>query len=497
MQKTTATNRDLLSRLTPKGVYCDGYGVCPKYPLIDPDLSTVSKALYSLLCSFLNGKDEQRKVFPKIKTLMKMMGIQKSETLAKYLRELISNGYITIEKGFPEGISRKGFVRNIYILQNKPAKFFSKPSHSKHAEHYKNIRKHGLFPKKGQFIPKSERTGLGYGLIPRALWNDPRLGKNSKIIYVYFCVHATENNDFKDMGRVARLTLNQILREVGISENTYRNHYDALCVLNYVTAYQPHKNGRFERCFFVLNSRPDMAKSSKKIILVSKDSEGKKRIKTLRKPAPPIGVVSPKLASKFSYADTPECYKRHDSENDYLHNEVVPTLKLADISNVEALFENNPSVYHDVIQQAGRELLQHGKIPYECSGNRPLTTAFVHYLTNFYEEVNSFKSNDYETQMFIMFTRALADLLCNGLKNPKISKPYATFIDQLNSDFTVTDKKSYISLDKRLFEKVLGIFTVAEHRAREVEGAPIEHPRNYLRTVINTALEAGKYGLNV
>ena len=90
------------------GVMSKGYGIMPKIVALDENLSIEAKAIYAFLTSF-GGVGQG--VFPSIETIIHYLKISENRFL-KYRKELINNGYITIQKRYTEGKR----TSNLYIL---------------------------------------------------------------------------------------------------------------------------------------------------------------------------------------------------------------------------------------------------------------------------------------------------------------------------------------------------------------------------------------------
>ena len=138
-----------------EGIYSKGFGILPKYTMVDTHLSIGAKAIYAYFCSFSgNGAN----AIPSLKEILCNLGISE-ERYYGYLKELTLSDYIRVEqtKLVPKLSS------STYTLTQNP----------------KNIK---------IFSEKKNGTDLdGYGIIPRAVMVDPRLDIKAKGIYAYFC----------------------------------------------------------------------------------------------------------------------------------------------------------------------------------------------------------------------------------------------------------------------------------------------------------------------
>ena len=90
------------------GVMSKGYGIMPKMVALDENLSIEAKAIYAFLTSF-SGVGQG--VFPSVETMTHYLKISENRFL-KYRKELVNNGYITIQPRYTDGKR----TSNLYIL---------------------------------------------------------------------------------------------------------------------------------------------------------------------------------------------------------------------------------------------------------------------------------------------------------------------------------------------------------------------------------------------
>jgi len=482
---TTAvkTIGSLSVQLRVQGVNCAGYGICPKYPLIDPDLSAGAKSVYALLCCFIRQGDEKREVYPTIATIKSMLGVKTKAVIHEHINELIQNGYITVRKGFPAGSPCKGFPQNIYTILDKPAKFDGEPNFPELVKHYKKIREHGLF--------------ANYGLIPLSIMRDTRLKAKSKLIYALFAVHAENGKgEFKKKGRVSQLKLRYILKSLNMTENTYRNYYDPLCELNYITAFQPHNNGRLGSNFYLLNEKPDAEKAAKKSVIAFYDENGGKKIRVERKPAPPLEKAAPAIANKFSYADTAGYYANRDGQTEQLYNVVTPKIKeeISDIT-LDRLSRENFGEYLKILERVKADFWQNDGVPYSYIGDRLMMTAAIRELTGYGGHIPD-DDGEYvfeeRESTGILFTEALIDICCGGIPKRHISA--SRVVESLNA-FVKRGASGFFRLDSRVKEAAVDDLGAKLRRGIEDEKYKVVHERAFLGTCIWEILRNGYVGL--
>lgn len=204
--------------LRHEGILAKGYGLLPKYAMLDRDLSLTGKTIYAFLCS-LAGNGET--AYPSVETIKSYLGIGESAYSAR-LKELLDAGYILREKR-REANAR--FAHNLYTIARCPK---------------------GFRQEEGASV--SGILSAGYGMIPRAVMFDPRLDCKAKGLYAYLAA-------FTGAGRAAFPERDRILRDLGIANNTYYKYLRQLQALNYITVAQS-RDGRFGGNTFLLNDNP-------------------------------------------------------------------------------------------------------------------------------------------------------------------------------------------------------------------------------------------------
>ena len=97
-------------RQYPESILEHGYGMVGKYVMQDRALNVIAKAIYSYVCTFGNG------AFPGRDKICYDLQINKS-TYAKYIKQLVDYGYITIVQTRGE---HQTFCRNVYEVNLNP-----------------------------------------------------------------------------------------------------------------------------------------------------------------------------------------------------------------------------------------------------------------------------------------------------------------------------------------------------------------------------------------
>ena len=224
-----------------EGISCKGFGIIPKYVMLDTELSLEAKSIYAYLCSFSgNGTT----AYPGREKILYDLQIGKA-AFYTHFKQLKDQGYITITQSKDKSTNQ--FRNNIYTLVSNPKKF-ELPSD--------NQEKNGLYSR----IYFSGLKSLGYGMIPKAVMIDQRLPIKSKGIYAYFA-------SFTGAGNHAFPKKETILYHLVISENTYYKFYRILTKLNYISSVQRHIGGKLSIKDYYLNDKPDEANTSAKVIV--------------------------------------------------------------------------------------------------------------------------------------------------------------------------------------------------------------------------------------
>ena len=232
---------DYGDQLRVEGVCCKGYGTIPKAVMRDPDLSITAKAIYAYFAAMSGSGDS---TFPSRETILSHIHLNKS-TYLKHRQQLTEQGYILVTK------NRNGgeFENNTYTLVSFPEKYqYMTPQNDWQNELISTIEQDGL-------------DAAGYGKIPRAVMQDPRMDASAKALYAYFSSYAGG-------GRVAFPPVPQICRDLGISAGTYQKRMKVLQELDYIEVRQTNwdkasqpKPGEKKRGFggnrYIIKNKPD------------------------------------------------------------------------------------------------------------------------------------------------------------------------------------------------------------------------------------------------
>lgn len=222
---------ELCDELRTQGVLCRGYGILPKYPMLDEALTLEAKGIYALFCSYAGSGNT---AFPGWQRIVGLLGVNK-DTYYRHLRLLIKQGYLRVERMKTPGA--KGFQRNCYTLVSCPEKFRAVAREHYQEKRYAVIRAGGL-------------RSAGYGYIPKVVMLDERLTLQEKALYAYYCV-------FTGAGESACPKKEDILRHLGVSDRSYRKYNQALIACNYLVVRQRVVNGRMSVNDYYLVDTPD------------------------------------------------------------------------------------------------------------------------------------------------------------------------------------------------------------------------------------------------
>ena len=218
--------------LRMEGIAFMGYGVLPKYVMLDTALTIEAKGIYAYLCSY-TGRGNT--AFPGREKILADLGMNK-DTYYRHYRQLLNEGYLQVEQQHCEN----GFSRNIYTLVSAPEKFRRETEKTYLEKTYAVIRAGGL-------------KAAGYGFIAKAVMTDRRLTIKAKGLYAYFCA-------FTGAGECAHPSLDTARQHLGISAALYAKYSGELRALNYISVTQRiTAGGRFGANDVTIVDTPDLS----------------------------------------------------------------------------------------------------------------------------------------------------------------------------------------------------------------------------------------------
>ena len=241
--------QEFADRLRLEGINCKGYGLIPKYPMRDQELSITAKAIYAYFCAMSGDGDTS---FPSVKTIISHLRLNE-QTYRKHREQLCVQGYLVVEETRKNG----GFHSNIFTLISNPKKFQElEPKNDWQRETYNTIEHQGL-------------KAAGFGVIPRTVMQDPRMDTGAKALYAYL-------SSFAGNGKAPFPSVPQVCLDLGISKGTYQTKMRILIQMGYVEVKQenwgenPSSKRGFGRNHYILIDNP--IESQHKISRTAKSS---------------------------------------------------------------------------------------------------------------------------------------------------------------------------------------------------------------------------------
>ena len=441
--KRSSFNFSLKDRLCVEGIRCKGFGVLPKYVMLDPDLTIEAKTIYAYFCSFAGNGNT---TFPGRDKILSDLLISK-DSYYRHFRQLTDQGYISVRQ---ETGKNATFGRNIYTLVANPKKFKEKPADSKHGLEYSRIRFSGL-------------QAMGYGTIPKLVMLDPRLPIKAKGIYAYFC-------SFTGSGNNAFPKKEKILFHLGITEPTYYKHYNLLTNLNYITAVQRHISGRLGVNDYYLVDIPNEASAAKKAVFLVKKQYLKKQ-DTVKQDTVKQDTV--KQDTNKNNLTKNNLYYEHS-----LNQQAALPQFPAEPEQREGLSENKLAF------QVKKELCSMRKLSSSYKSDRPRMEAAIHFMTEWSTFYPSGYKDDFQQRVYNLFNEALIDMCCTD-KPMTLKSSYVTcarVIDKINQ--LAIFENNYVDLSE-FSEPAMDNFICGSKKSE------IKNPLQYMKACIWDAMQTG------
>lgn len=443
-------------QLKVEGINFKGFGILPKYVMLDPDLSIEAKTIYAYFCSFAGNGSA---TFPGRDKILSDLPMSK-DAYYKHFRQLTDQGYITVEQ--QGGNSGAIYGKNIYTLVSNPKKFSEKPEDTKHGLAYSRIRFSGL-------------KAAGFGMIPKAVMIDPRLPVKAKGVYAYFC-------SFTGSGNNAFPKKEKILFHLGIAEKTYYKFYKLLTELNYITAVQRHIDGRLQVNDYYLNDTPNAANAKKKTVFSCSTQDSKKQDTELKI------QDGKKQDSKKQDTQIQDSKKQDTNKNNSNKNNVLYNHSLNQQPAQPEQIEGARDVKRDISYEVETELLKQKKLPYYFKSDPEKMIAAIHFMV----EWDTFFPNGYkdgfEQRIYNLFVEALIEMCCAD--NPMALKgsitTYAKVIDKINQLAKFEDY--YVDISEFADP-------ARENYKRAALDQDIRNPMQYMKACIWDAMQTGSIGM--
>ena len=455
-------------QLKVEGINFKGFGILPKYVMLDPDLSIEAKTIYAYFCSFAGNGSA---TFPGRDKILSDLPMSK-DAYYKHFRQLTDQGYITVEQ--QGGNSGAIFGKNIYTLVSNPKKFSEKPEDTKHGLAYSRIRFSGL-------------KAAGFGMIPKAVMIDPRLPVKAKGVYAYFC-------SFTGSGNNAFPKKEKILFHLGIAEKTYYKFYKLLTELNYITAVQRHIDGRLQVNDYYLNDTPNAANAQKKTVFScstqgSKKQDTELKIQDGKKQDTELEIQDGKKQDTEKQDTQIQDSKKQDTnKNNSNKNNVLYNHSLNQQPAQPEQIEGARDVIRDISYEVETELLKQKKLPYYFKSDPEKMIAAIHFMV----EWDTFFPNGYkdgfEQRIYNLFVEALIEMCCAD--KPMALKgsitTYAKVIDKINQLAKFEDY--YVDISEFADP-------ARENYKRAALDQDIRNPMQYMKACIWDAMQTGSIGM--
>lgn len=431
-------------QLKVEGINFKGFGILPKYVMLDPDLSIEAKTIYAYFCSFAGNGSA---TFPGRDKILSDLPMSK-DAYYKHFRQLTDQGYITVEQ--QGGNSGAIYGKNIYTLVSNPKKFSEKPEDTKHGLAYSRIRFSGL-------------KAAGFGMIPKAVMIDPRLPVKAKGVYAYFC-------SFTGSGNNAFPKKEKILFHLGIAEKTYYKFYKLLTELNYITAVQRHIDGRLQVNDYYLNDTPNAANAQKKTVFSCSTQDGKKQ-------------DTEKQDTQIQDSKKQDTNKNNSNKNNVLYNHSL-NQQPAQPEQIEGARD----VKRDISYEVETELLKQKKLPYYFKSDPEKMIAAIHFMVEWDTFFPSGYKDGFEQRIYNLFVEALIEMCCADM--PMALKgsitTYAKVIDKINQLAKFEDY--YVDISEFADP-------ARENYKRAALDQDIRNPMQYMKACIWDAMQTGSIGM--
>lgn len=443
-------------QLKVEGINFKGFGILPKYVMLDPDLSIEAKTIYAYFCSFAGNGSA---TFPGRDKILSDLPMSK-DAYYKHFRQLTDQGYITVEQ--QGGNSGAIFGKNIYTLVSNPKKFSEKPEDTKHGLAYSRIRFSGL-------------KAAGFGMIPKAVMIDPRLPVKAKGVYAYFC-------SFTGSGNNAFPKKEKILFHLGIAEKTYYKFYKLLTELNYITAVQRHIDGRLQVNDYYLNDTPNAANAQKKTVFSCSTQDSKKQDTELE--------IQDGKKQDTEKQDTQiqDSKKQDTNKNNSNKNNVLYNHSLNQQPAQPEQIEGARDVIRDISYEVETELLKQKRLPYYFKSDPEKMIAAIHFMV----EWDTFFPNGYkdgfEQRIYNLFVEALIEMCCadKPMELKGSITTYAKVIDKINQLAKFEDY--YVDISEFADP-------ARENYKRAALDQDIRNPMQYMKACIWDAMQTGSIGM--
>jgi hypothetical protein len=468
--------------LKEKGIDCKGYGVLPKYAMLDPALEADEKGVYAYFRTF--GAE----IYPSERTIAKMLRISRKRVIAA-ISGLCGKDYLKKKN--------RAYTSSLYTLVNTPKKFKKEPKGKEkvYTEAYKKIREGGL-------------CAFGYGKIPSAIFFDGRLEFGSKLIYAFHCAYAGFG---KGGERRTFPEVEWICKNLDMCERTYQKYRKKLVKLGYISAVQRHDGGKFSVCDYTLNAAPDIltVDMSLRSLAVGFTDEFDRFVKTgvsthsvfwrlkPRQKAASSFVKGVKAASEIAENLAGAAAKTAKKVKKAVKPAANPQVKKSSFEETRDILQNNAlsgagraAALRELKSRIAREMEESGLLRYEYSQNREEMTAAIHYLTDFDLNKNRAEGT-FEGEAFKLVNEALIEMCCakQDMTFRGSCVTYSQVIDKLNGVKTLVRTKGGLAPSWHRVDRLIDV--AATNYAQGAELSEIKNPLRYMQAVVWDALQTG------
>ena len=466
---------DFIDELKVEGIKCKGYGILPKYVMIDPDLTIEAKGIYAYFCSYAGSGNT---AFPSRDKIVADLQINK-DTYYKHFNVITSQGYIVVEQAHAHGGRGDGFTKNIYTLISNPKKFEEKPEDKKHNQAYIRIRFGGL-------------EAAGFGFIPKAVMLDTRLPLKAKAIYAYFC-------GFTGSGNAAFPKVPVLLHHLGITKNTYYKFFNMLLQANYITTVQRYIGGRLSVNDYYLNDKPNAEIEPKRVILSGFCQSTNFSDTQAETPE----MQCPKFSDTQKQDTQKQDTQKQDTNNNNIYNNNIYNYQSINQqaaqppcpAQPERMDGRNEYLFYKEIQD---ELYKAGTLPQNFLFDERKLTVAIRLMTAWREQKDWYKkqqeehnilSNDAELRYktFLLFVEALIEML-SPMQSPITLKgsfiTYGKVYERLQPYIKISDSFSSLYIEDIDNEAISGFI-------KGCENSIIRNHLQYMKACIWTAMQTG------
>ena len=437
-------------QLRIQGINYKGFGVLPKYVMIDPDLTIEAKAIYAYFCSFAGNGNS---TFPGRDKILSDLIISK-DSYYNHFHLLTEQGYISVEQQVGFGAL---YGKNIYTLVSNPKKFEEKPEDNKHNLAYSRIRFSGL-------------KAVGYGIIPKAVTLDPRLPIKAKGIYAYFCA-------FTGSGNNAFPKLAQITHHLRINKDTYYKYFNQLKQLNYITVKQRRIAGKLSINDYYLSETPDINQTT---------------IQTTKSPFPKKPDTE-NQDTELPFPKKPDTENQDININSNIKNNIFKNKSLDHSLNQQPPAkpvelnerENEPSQEENEEIYVWEQVLNKESIPYEYIHQPKKMRAAIRYMTDWYSFYpEGYSTDQLEQKTYNLFVETLIEMCCT---NQPMTLKGSTVVSK-----DVIDKINEIAIFDNSTRNMLEFsYAAIENYVNKLKNTEnkIINPMQYMKSVIWDAMK--------